>query len=78
MSEVLAAVLDAHLDAGGYALLMSATLGSTARHRWLGRAAAARLTDAIDAPLPRGEHVVADDRRRRERPAQGREHPDRA
>ena len=37
MSEVLAAVLDAHLGAGGYALLMSATLGSTARHRWLRR-----------------------------------------
>ena len=33
MSEVLAAVLDAHLGAGGYALLMSATLGATARHR---------------------------------------------
>ena len=54
MSEVLAAVLDAHLDAGGYALLMSATLGSTARHRWLGRDAAdvPGLTDAIDAPYP--------------------------
>ena len=53
MSEVLAAVLDSHLEAGGYALLMSATLGSTARHRWLGRAVAAPgLTDAIDAPYP--------------------------
>ena len=54
MSEVLAAVLDAHLGAGGHALLMSATLGSTARHRWLGRDAAdaPTLTDAIGAPYP--------------------------
>ena len=54
MSEVLAAVLDTHLGAGGHALLMSATLGSTARHRWLGRDAADApgLTDAIDAPYP--------------------------
>ena len=52
MSEVLAAVLDAHLGAGGYALLMSATLGSTARHRWLRRDAvdAPTLAEAIDAP----------------------------
>ncbi len=35
MSVILEAVLDAHVGAGGYALLMSATLGSTARHRWL-------------------------------------------
>ena len=54
MSEVLAAVLDAHLSAGGYALLMSATLGSTARHRWLRRDAvdAPTLSEAIDAPYP--------------------------
>ncbi|MDE2786643.1 MAG: CRISPR-associated helicase Cas3' [Chloroflexota bacterium] len=54
MSEVLAAVLDAHLGAGGYALLMSATLGAIARHRWLGRPADAvpTLADAIDAPYP--------------------------
>ena len=54
MSEVLAAVLDAHLGAGGYALLMSATLGATARHRWLGRpdAAVPTLADAIRAPYP--------------------------
>ncbi len=54
MSEVLAAVLDAHLGAGGHALLMSATLGSTARHRWLGRYAAdaPTLAEAIDAPYP--------------------------
>ena len=54
MSEVLAAVLNAHLGSGGYALLMSATLGATARHRWLGRAADAvpTLAGAIDAPYP--------------------------
>ena len=37
MSVILEALLDAHLGAGGYALLMSATLGSVARHRWLHR-----------------------------------------
>ena len=54
MSEVLAAVLDTHLGAGGHALLMSATLGSTSRHRWLRRDAAdaPRLTDAIGATYP--------------------------
>ena len=54
MSEVLAAVLDAHLGAGGYALLMSATLGATARHRWLGGDGndAPTLAEAIDAPYP--------------------------
>ncbi len=54
MNEVLAAVLDAHLGAGGHALLMSATLGSMARHRWLGRDAAdaPTLAEAIDAPYP--------------------------
>ena len=35
MSVILGALLDAHMGAGGYALLMSATLGSAARHRWL-------------------------------------------
>ena len=54
MSEILAAVLDAHLGAGGYALLMSATLGATARHRWLGGDGndAPTLAEAIDAPYP--------------------------
>ena len=54
MSEVLAAVLDGHLATGGYALLMSATLGATARHRWLRRAAedVPTLADAIAAPYP--------------------------
>ena len=54
ISEVLAAVLDAHLDSGGHALLMSATLGSAGRQRWLRRdvAAVPTLTEAIGAPYP--------------------------
>ena len=36
MTEVLAKLLDGHLDTGGYAMLMSATLGSRARVRWTG------------------------------------------
>ncbi len=54
MSEVLAAVLDAHLDAGGHALLMSATLGATARHRLLSGEPerAPVLDEAMDAPYP--------------------------
>ena len=35
MSRIIKSLLDAHLSAGGYAVLMSATLGSAARHRWL-------------------------------------------
>ena len=37
MRVILEALLDAHVDAGGFALLMSATLGSVARRRWLFR-----------------------------------------
>ncbi len=56
-SEVLAATLDAHLGSGGYALLMSATLGATARHRWLRNASAdsdniPSLESATTAPYP--------------------------
>ena len=43
MTEVLKALLEAHINAGGYALLMSATLGSEARLAWL--SAARRLED---------------------------------
>jgi CRISPR-associated endonuclease/helicase Cas3 len=35
MTEVIAALLEAHLAAGGHALLMSATLGAAARCKWL-------------------------------------------
>ena len=52
MTEVLAALLDAHRNAGGYALLMSATLGSVARQRWLGESVESGLADAIEAPYP--------------------------
>ena len=52
MSEILAAVLDAHLGAGGYALLMSATLGSVARQKWLGESDAGGLADAIAVRYP--------------------------
>lgn len=38
MTEVLKALLEAHINAGGYALLMSATLGSEARGAWLSAA----------------------------------------
>ena len=46
MRRILEALLDAHIGAGGYALLMSATLGSDARHRLLTRSRMA----ALDAP----------------------------
>ena len=36
MTEVLARLLDGHLATGGYAMLMSATLGAHARVRWTG------------------------------------------
>ncbi len=36
MIEVLAQLLDGHLAIGGYAMLMSATLGANARVRWTG------------------------------------------
>ena len=38
MTSVLAHLLNAHLAIGGYAVLMSATLGSRARIRWTGEA----------------------------------------
>ena len=46
MRRILEALLDAHIGAGGYALLMSATLGSDARHRLLTRSP----MSAMDAP----------------------------
>jgi len=58
MSVILQALLDAHIGAGGYALLMSATLGSAARSRWLLRPrrdsnlSVPNLTDAIGVPYP--------------------------
>ena len=57
MSVALESLLAAHAGAGGYALLMSATLGSAARQRWLrpGRRdgdGVPPLDAAIDAPYP--------------------------
>ena len=57
MRTILEALLDAHFSAGGYALLMSATLGSVARRRWLlgnrrARAEMCTLESAIEAPYP--------------------------
>ena len=57
MARVLSAVLDAHIGAGGYALLMSATLGSTARNSWLAIAhgsdpSTTPFRDAIKVPYP--------------------------
>ena len=58
MRRILKALLDAHLGSGGYALLMSATLGSIARRQWLSAAGrrqsdvALSLHDAIESPYP--------------------------
>ena len=57
MGVVLQRLLDAHTGAGGYALLMSATLGSAARERWLrsdadGTGDMPSMDAAIDAPYP--------------------------
>ena len=57
MRRVQKALLDAHLEAGGYALLMSATLGSVARRQWLSAARidpndAPSVDEAIVAPYP--------------------------
>ena len=58
MTEILQSLLQAHTGAGGYALLMSATLGSDARQRWLSPAVREAdrhplsLESAIDAPYP--------------------------
>ena len=58
MRVILRALLNAHLEAGGYALLMSATLGSVARGSWLNRSrrdiddTGLTLTQALFAPYP--------------------------
>ena len=62
MSAVLKALLEAHVGAGGYALLMSATLGSVARHSWLNLRGQTTqnmpsLTEAIAAPYPSVSHL---------------------
>ena len=56
MCVILEALLRVHIEAGGYALLMSATLGSAARSRWLSAQSAANappsLNSAIETPYP--------------------------
>ena len=57
MRRIIKSLLDAHLGAGGYALLMSATLGSAARRQWLstGRWSfndAPPFGEAVDAHYP--------------------------
>lgn len=51
MTEIQAHLLETHLNRGGYAMLMSATLGSVARARWLGQAQPV-FAAAVDAPYP--------------------------
>lgn len=51
MTAVQKRLLDSHLSVGGYAMLMSATLGSVARSRWLGHKPA-EYKEAIDTPYP--------------------------
>ena len=51
MSHVQGALLRAHLALGGHALLMSATLGSEARARWLGQPLPDRA-EAAASPYP--------------------------
>lgn len=54
MTEIQAHLLDTHLRRGGHAMLMSATLGSAARVRWLSgkRDSLPTLRDAIATPYP--------------------------
>ena len=79
MRGILKALLDAHLNAGGYALLMSATLGSAARREWLSprnpsaidtlplNAAINSPYPAVSARAPDGESVNAVDWNDREK-----------
>ena len=52
MRRILKALIDTHLDSGGYALLMSATLGSVARQQWLGAADPQSVQEAVAAHYP--------------------------
>ncbi len=79
MRRIIKALLEAHLGAGGYALLMSATLGSAARRQWLspGRSRlndTPPLQDAIAAHYPAisvrsatGESIIAAGENRQEK-----------
>jgi len=52
MKEVRNHLLNMHLRRGGYAMLMSATLGLVVRTKWLGRKSAPSLEEAVAAPYP--------------------------
>ena len=57
MRRIIKALLNVHLGAGGHALLMSATLGSSARQEWLSvrrlnSQDLMQLDDAIKSPYP--------------------------
>ena len=57
MRAIIEELLNAHLGAGGYALLMSATLGSIARMRWISRKGGFHddnlsLEEAMATPYP--------------------------
>lgn len=52
MTEVQNHLLRMHLDRGGHAMLMSATLGSVARTKWLERQPGPSFKEAIAAPYP--------------------------
>ena len=80
MGRILRSLLEAHLGSGGYALLMSATLGYSARRLWLSTGSAPQtldnlsLNEAIDSPypaisatLPTDERVTAVDENGREK-----------
>ena len=51
MTEILKRLLDAHLATGGYAMLMSATLGARARVGWTGESLPS-VEEATAAPYP--------------------------
>jgi len=51
MTEVESQLLKVHLRRGGYAMLMSATLGAAARAKWMGRRTP-RFAEAVAAPYP--------------------------
>jgi CRISPR-associated endonuclease/helicase Cas3 len=66
MATLLAHLLKAHLNAGGHALLLSATLGSSARYRYqrltASHASMPTLAQALTAPYPAltdGAHIHA-------------------
>ena len=80
MGGILRSLLEAHLGSGGYALLMSATLGYSARRLWLSTGRAQQAPDnlslkeaivlpypAISAMSPTGERVTAVDENGRQK-----------